>query len=268
MEQGAGIIRVGIVGFGALGKFLLEKMASMPERFKVVWIYNRTPIDHALYRASVTGDETDLVVEVAHPDVLTKLGLLGLGCDVFVGSPTCFASLPGDRIEIPDNVACYVPVGALWGAQDIQKMQQSGTLGGLTVVMAKHPEHLKSVCGEVRKHLDAYIADESQTGPVELYRGPVGPLCPQAPNNVNTLACGAIVGLGFQETVGVLIANKELTGHHVVTVQVRGKTGFEADTVRRNPAKLGAVTGSATFVSFWNSLLRAHDSAKGQVHVV
>lgn len=34
-----------------------------------------------------------------------------------------------------------------------------------------------------------------------------------------------------------------------------GSDGFSVKTVRRNPAKLGAVTGSATFTSFWSSLL-------------
>lgn len=34
-----------------------------------------------------------------------------------------------------------------------------------------------------------------------------------------------------------------------------GPDGFSVHTVRRNPARLGAVTGSATYNSFWNSLL-------------
>ena len=178
-----GEIRVGLVGFGALGRFLAERLEAEPG-YRLVWIYNRTPVAHKLFRTTVTGADTDLVVEVAHPDVLQALQLLGLGCDVFVGSPTCFAA---HEAHVPADVACYVPVGALWGAQDIAKMQRSGTLEGLTVVMAKHPSHLASVCGEVRARLDRYVADETQTGPCELYRGPVGPLCPQAPNNVNTL---------------------------------------------------------------------------------
>ena len=259
-----GEIRVGLVGFGALGRFLAERLEAEPG-YRLVWIYNRTPVAHKLFRTTVTGADTDLVVEVAHPDVLQALQLLGLGCDVFVGSPTCFAA---HEAHVPADVACYVPVGALWGAQDIAKMQRSGTLEGLTVVMAKHPSHLASVCGEVRARLDRYVADETQTGPCELYRGPVGPLCPQAPNNVNTLACGALVGLGFEKTEGVLIADKSATGHHTVTVQVRGRNGFKVDTVRSNPAQLGAVTGSATFMSFWNSLKRAKGMAKGELHVV
>lgn len=46
-----------------------------------------------------------------------------------------------------------------------------------------------------------------------------------------------------------------LRDYHVVEVEVTGPDGFSVHTVRRNPARLGAVTGSATYNSFWNSLL-------------
>ncbi len=257
-------LRVGIVGFGELGKYLLEQLATIPDRFEVVFVYNRTPVQHALYVASVSERRVDLVVEVAHPCVVRDLGLLHLGADVFVGSPTAFAT--GEELIIPADVACYVPVGALWGAEDILKMQSG--LAGLTVTMAKHPEHLRTCVGELRERLDAYVRDEGATEAVVLYRGPVRALCPLAPNNVNTMACAALVGLGFDQTQGCLVADKRLTGHHVVTVEVVSKGGLEVTTVRRNPAKLGAVTGQATFASFFQSLLRAHSKPKGRISIV
>jgi predicted dinucleotide-utilizing enzyme len=112
--------RVGIIGFGELGKYLLEQMSAQPELFEVVFIYNRTPVAHPLYCSSVTQHEVDLLVEVAHPCVIRDLDLLNQGADVFVGSPTAFAE---GEWTIPANVACYVPVGALWGAEDILKMK-------------------------------------------------------------------------------------------------------------------------------------------------
>jgi predicted dinucleotide-utilizing enzyme len=268
-KRAAPVTTVGMVGYGALGQYLVAAMEKMPERFKVVWIYNRSPVDHPLYVAEVSKGKTapvDLVVEVAHPNVLKDLKILELGCDVFIGSPTCFAQF--EKVEIPSNVACYVGVGALWGAADIQKMQDRDTLGGLTIQMEKHPEHLKKVNGYIREKLDVYMADETATGPLELYNGPVRGICSFAPNNVNTMACGAIVGLGFDQTTGVLIADKSLTGHHIVSVKLQGKNGFQVDTVRKNPAKLGAVTGQATFVSFFSSLLKAKGGEKGKMTVI
>lgn len=52
-----------------------------------------------------------------------------------------------------------------------------------------------------------------------------------------------------------------LSDYHVVEVEVTGPGGFSVHTIRRNPAKLGAVTGSATYNSFWNSLLGMHSNA-------
>ena len=46
---------------------------------------------------------------------------------------------------------CYIPSGALWGAEDIAKMAQRGTLGALTVTMTKHPSSLK--LHEARHHV-------------------------------------------------------------------------------------------------------------------
>lgn len=256
-------VRVGLVGFGELGKYLLAQMEAMPDRFIVRFIWNRTPLSHPLYCASVREREVDLLVEVAHPDVVRGLGLLEVGCAVFVGSPTAFAS---GEWRIPAGVSCYVPVGALWGAEDIAKMR--ATLASVTVTMAKHPEHLRSVVGPLRARLDEYVASADATGPVVLYRGPVRDVCPLAPNNVNTMACAALVGLGFDATTCCLVADKGLTGHHVVTVEIVSKAGLEVTSVRKNPARLGAVTGQATFGSFFSSLLRAHGKPKGEISVV
>lgn len=46
-----------------------------------------------------------------------------------------------------------------------------------------------------------------------------------------------------------------LSDYHIVEVEVTGPDGFTVKTVRQNPAKLGAVTGNATYHSFWSSLL-------------
>ena len=39
-------------------------------------------------------------------------------------------------------------------------------------------------------------------------------LCPLAPNNVNTMACLAIFGIGFDRTVGRLVSDPETDSHH------------------------------------------------------
>lgn len=46
-----------------------------------------------------------------------------------------------------------------------------------------------------------------------------------------------------------------------------GPDGFSVRTVRKNPAKLGAVTGSATYDSFWNSLLSKSFSFQESINI-
>lgn len=46
----------------------------------------------------------------------------------------------------------------MWGAEDIKKMADRGTLKGLTVTMKKHPDSLK-VLGPLQAKLDAYVPD-------------------------------------------------------------------------------------------------------------
>ena len=69
--------------------------------------------------------------------------------------------------------------------------------------MKKHPNAFKLV-GDLAK-INSEVKDE----PITLYEGPVRKLCPQAPNNVNTMAaaCIAATSLGLDKVVGKLVAD-------------------------------------------------------------
>lgn len=253
-------IRVGILGYGALGEYIVKSLGVGGD-FVVSWIWNRSrdkcPRDLYIENPLDGVDKVDLVVEVSHPDVARKYGqaFLDAGVSFFIGSPTALADFEL-KPRLDKKSTLFVPVGALWGSNDISKMSARGNLVKVTVTMAKHPSHLQSVAGHVRERLDAYEKDESSKGPAVLYEGPVRQLCPLAPNNVNTMACAAIAGLGFDATVARLVADKSLEAH-VVTVDVEGANGFKVSTVRTNPAKMGAVTGTATFASFVSSIIQS-----------
>lgn len=146
----------------------------------------------------------------------------------------------------------------------------------LFIRMSKHPSCFR-LTGDV---LSDWTEGE---GKRVLFRGSVAELCPLAPNNVNTMAAAAVAAgtLGFTAVQGEIVSDTawvflkiwflsfhiclnptfhtcscpRLRDYHVVEVEVTGPDGFSVHTVRRNPARLGAVTGSATYNSFWNSLL-------------
>ncbi|KAG8546164.1 hypothetical protein GDO81_019660 [Engystomops pustulosus] len=230
----------------------------------------------------------DLIVEVAHPSIvrthgehflsaahllvggfgLLVDGAVGLGeaGDLFplffqVGSPTALADEDTERRLRGRAKMCghtlYIPSGALWGGEDIMRMADRETLSGLKVTMTKHPESFK-LEGDLSKRDLSVIRERTV-----LYEGPVRQLCPMAPNNVNTMAAAAMAAhtLGFDKVIGVLVADPSLPDWHLVDIEVTGsaheKTAqvFSVRTRRSNPAAPGAVTGAATFGSFWSSIL-------------
>ena len=138
-----------------------------------------------------------------------------------------------------------------------------------------------------------------------LYEGPVRALCPLAPNNVNTMAAAAVAAhatLGFDGTRCRLVAAPGLEAH-VITVDARGRAAvaaapaasaaaaaaegadkgekdaaaaaaaaaprppFRAFTERYSPAAPGAVSSTATFDSFFSSLVEARGRGPG-IHMV
>eukprot|EP00392_Amoebophrya_sp_AT5.2_P002700 g2705.t1 len=287
--------RVGIVGYGALGQFLCEKIdehnvaagtsSAGAKRIEIGWVWNRTKekipadryrvlpeLEDYLDRASGADSElsVDLVVEVAHPAISEKYGARFLAlADYYMGSPTAMAnqSLNNELQAIAKNAAVkgslYLPVGALWGAVDLQRMADLGTLQGLTVAMKKHPSSLKLTppLSDKLQDLDFLKPDTENI----LFEGPVRELCPLAPNNVNTMACAAIAAhnLGFDKTKAKLVADDRLTKEHVIEINVLGPNGFHVDTARVNPAAVGAVTGAQTYLSFFSSLRKACSMGEG-----
>ena len=281
--------RVGIVGYGSLGRYLTAHVlsdAGTRAGLELAFVWNRTPARVAedpdpRVRAALLEDlaqfasrGADLIVEVAHPSITGAHGPAFLSAaDYFCGSPTCFANLAVEQAAraavAAHGRALFLPAGALWGSKDIQKMADRGSLKGLTITMKKAPHHIKAV-GSLREKLDKIIAAD-EPGEHVLYEGSVRALCPLAPNNVNTMACAAMAAgpeLGFDGTQGRLVVDKDLTAH-IVQVDVEGPGGFTVGSTRYNPAKKGAVTGNATYASFLSSMLAAARASSAQgVYIV
>ena len=197
---------------------------------------------------------------MAHPSITQQHGAAFLAAaDYFVGSPAAFADSGVDELARSPAHTLFVPAGALWGALDIQKMADRGTLAGLEITMKKHPSSLK-----VQGHLVDKLGRCPPGEECVVFEGSVRDMCPLAPNNVNTMACAALAAhnLGFDGTKARLVADDRL-GTHVIVANVTGPDGFSVLTQRVNPATAGAVTGLQTYVSFWSSLLRARGRPAG-----
>jgi len=274
-------MRIGIIGFGHLGQHLVETILSRDD-MQLAFVWNRSKEalrgkvpDHAVLEdlADFKQKECDLIVEVAHPSITEQHGADFLShCDYMVGSPTALSNAELEaklrEVAVASGHGLYIPSGAFWGGEDIQKMADRGTLQKLKVTMTKHPSCLK-LTGSLKEQNER-VTDERTL----LYEGSVRDLCPLAPHNVNTMAAAALAAhnLGMDEVIGSIVADPHLLDWHIVEVEVwgpgdiAGGTAFHVHTVRRNPSNLGRVTGSATYASFVSSMLRAHGKGSG-VHL-
>ncbi|KAL6102730.1 aspdh [Pungitius sinensis] len=258
--------RIGVVGYGHLGKYLVERILKDGDALGLtlafVWNRNSDKLKGCVPDELILGDlssfadrRCDVIVEVCHPHIVKEFGFLFLSQSHFmVGSPSALSD-PDLNQKLRQAArlhsrTLYVPSGALWGGQDIQRLNDSGALKALFIRMSKHPSCFR-LTGDV---LSDWTEEEGRR---VLFGGPVADLCPLAPNNVNTMAAAAVAAgtLGFVGVRGEIVSDTALRDYHVVEVEVTGENGFSVHTVRRNPAELGAVTGSATYNSFWNSLL-------------
>ncbi|XP_047385212.1 aspartate dehydrogenase domain-containing protein isoform X1 [Sciurus carolinensis] len=264
--------KVGVVGYGRLGQSLVSHLLAQGSELglELVFVWNRDPGRMAgsvpsslqLRNLAALGERhPDLVIEVAHPQIIHEFGAQILRhANLLVGSPSALADQTTERqlLEASHlwNHAVFVARGALWGTEDITRLDAAGGLQSLRVTMATHPDGFR---------LQEPLASVHITGPrTVLYEGPVRGLCPFAPRNSNTMAAAALAApsLGFDNVIGVLVADLSLTDMHMVDVELRGPPGptgrsFTVHTHRENPAEPGAVTGSATVTAFWRSLLGA-----------
>ncbi|XP_048846337.1 aspartate dehydrogenase domain-containing protein isoform X3 [Brienomyrus brachyistius] len=138
------VMAVGVVGYGHLGQYLVERIQKEGHSLglRLVFVWNRNP---QKLRASVPEElildqlshfpekNADLIVEVCHPQVVKDFGAQFLSHAHFlVGSPSALSDLQLNKqlrqTAQHHGKTLYVPSGALWGSQDIQRLNESESL--------------------------------------------------------------------------------------------------------------------------------------------
>ena len=284
------MIRIGILGYGNLGKYLYEELSTLPN-FEIAFIWNRTrskliddkiPAEKILENISDLENfnpKADLIIEVAQNILENYAEVILKHADVFIGSPTALAKEDVEKIMknlcAPEKYArrVYIGRGALYGAEDIRIMAESGSLKALKITMTKDPSHLH-VQPELIPLRDQAAKTNQKT---ILYEGPVRNLCPLAPKNVNTMATASFAAsnLGLDKVTGCLVADPNIGSFHQVLVECFGPEQadgrqFKVTTDRMNPAPMGEVTGRQTYIGFLSSVKRAclKKEEVGKFHVI
>jgi aspartate dehydrogenase len=257
--------RIGLVGFGYIGRFVYEQVRTRPELgMEVAFVSTANPerlrdVPAELVLANLKGfgaRAPDLVLEVAHPDVTRQHGRAFLRqCDYMPLSLTAFAEaqLERDLVETAreNGTRLFLPHGAAVGLESIAENRHLWE--NVTVAMTKHPANLDFAVVPHR-------APPGDVPRVILYDGPTRGLCPLFPRNVNSHASVALAGIGFDRTRSVLIADREATAA-TIEIVAHGQ-GVSLRIERVNPLK--GVSGVLTL----NSVLSALCRAKGATPVV
>lgn len=236
--------RIGLLGFGSIGKYVYEKMANedniviefvvdpfVKENEHSINILNELP--HNL-------EGIDLVVEVANADVVKANGLRILKNTNFMPfSVTAFSdedflreALKASN-ENKNNI--YIPHGAILGLDGI--VDGKGILKNISITTTKKPE------GFGRN-------DETKT---TIFEGNTRGACQSYPKNVNVHGGIALAGLGFTNTKSKIIADPDIDGNtHIILVEGEG-TEFE---IKVKSIPKGKVSGRYTAESAFGSIKR------------
>lgn len=221
-------MRVGLIGFGAIGKSIIDHLRLEPsESFVIAALYVRArqipearvlctgpaaaPLVTADWREFLAAD-LDLVVEAAGQQAVSDhaQAVLEQGCDLQVLSIGALAS-PDLRARLTlaaRNSGCTlcVPSGALAGFDGLLALRRSG-LVSVTYTSTKPPAAWRGTIAERNFRL------EDLRQPQLLFRGSAMEAALSYPQNANLAAAVALAGAGFEATRVELIADPAATGN-------------------------------------------------------
>lgn len=256
-------MRVGLIGFGAVGRRLAEAIvAGEAGRVALVAVLVRTPEKIPTDVRSgvgclITNDaadflatQIDLVIEVAGHDALKAYAedVLRQGKDLLLISVGAFADAAFQervwRTAHDRGRRVYLATGAIAGLDAIA----SGAVGGLESVthfVRKPPRGLLS---------PEEAAEVERAGqPRELYAGPAREAALRFPESVNVTAAVSLAGIGFDRTLVRVIADPAVD-RNVHQVEAEGDFGLLRFEIRNVPSESNPRTGRIVAMSIISTL--------------
>lgn len=212
-------MKIGLIGAGALGDYLLKEQDSFT--YEITSIYVRDITKYASleadYNVKLYDDfdaflhtDIDCVVEVAGVEAAQALGVRTVEKkNILIISIGAFAD-EGFAQTIEQTAA----------AHNKQIFLPSGAIGGLDLVQnAKDTNELEAVTIETRKPARSLI-DEVITEEKVVFEGPAKDAITLFPKNVNIAIALSLAGLGVNDTIVRLIADPQAkTNQHKITVE-------------------------------------------------
>lgn len=211
-------MKIGIIGEGAIGRYVAEKIAKGGDALHVSLVRDARlsePNETGIPRVAAVADlpeGLDLMVDCAGHAGLAEHGpaILERGIDLVTVS---VGALADPQLEQSLTVAArtggaqlHLASGAI-GALDALQAARVGGLTDVTYTGRKPPTGWRGSPAEERLDLG------SLKTAVTHFEGTARQAATQYPKNANVAAAVAIAGLGFDDTAVALIADPDVTGN-------------------------------------------------------
>jgi len=248
-------MRVGIIGFGFIGRYIYEQLVAHPEfGMDVAFVWNRSPeriadVPRDLVLEDLdafAGPDPDLVVEMAHPRISASHGERFLRqCNYLMLSVTAMADAALNRrlVEAAQHqcTSLFIPHGALVGLDHLYDGRHDWS--EVTITFRKPPASLDF--SQVPTEATDIVSETL------VFEGSVGEAARRFPRNVNTMATCALASLGFERTQARLIADPGLE-HMSAEVVAVAADGSRLEI--RKMERAAGVSGRGMLASQWRSL--------------
>lgn len=259
-KQAISAVRIGLVGFGFIGRQVFARIRSQPQHgMEIAFVHNRSRTALGDVPSELVLDDLarsregrpDLVVEMAHPDYTRRWGAHFLAHANYM--PLSVTALADDdlregllAVAAEHGTRLMLPHGALIGTENLYEWRHMWT----------------DVQIEFRKHPDSIDFSESDFDPSTLardaeavvYDGPVRGIAARYPRNVNTMVTCALATVGLDRCRARLVACPSRAAA-VAEIQARGRDGSSLALRKEQP--MAGVSGTEMFESLFASIERA-----------
>lgn len=256
-------MNIGIVGAGAIARFLMKKVnqdgiGNMTVKSIFVRNYNKYADLEKQYNVKLfddldafLGSDIDIVVEAANIEAVHAL----------------FPEI------IPKKDVILISIGALADADFFQDMNElaenygrtihlpSGAIGGLDLLQNAHADNgVTSVSLTTRKPAHTLI-DEAIDSEKVIFDGKASDAIKQFPKNINVSIILSLAGKGVQQTNVTIIADPTVdTNIHAIDIE--GDFGTASVSVKNNPLAENPKTSHLAAMSVLGTLKRIRGHIK------
>ena len=261
-------MRIGVIGYGYIGRFVAERIQRSDGRFELAFVHNRSAgaladLDPTLRLddpARAHARRPALIVECAHPSITTRFGEYFLRFASYM--PLSVTALVDDKLRArlersakANGTRLVIPAGALLGGDEL--LMRRGRWERVRITFRKHPDNIDFT----ESGLDPGRMD----GETVIYEGPVRDIARLYPRNVNTMVTCALVSTGLDACEARLVCDPGLDCA-VAEVEAWSSDGGMLRTEKRQPAV--GVSGTEMLSSTWYSILRAAGARGDAIELV